>query len=315
MPRTARLVSLFVIASVAGCGRAGPAALPGPAAINAVDADGETPLMAAVRARNMSRVKQLLAAGADPDVAGSGGQTALMLASPAPGQEGLDLSEVLIGASKNLDKADVRGMTALMTFAAQGRPDMAEALVDAGASVAAVDEKGQTPLFIASAYGLDAGLVKRLLKAEAGARAAGKTVPKANADGETPLMAASANGNVPVIRALVTGGSDLEARNSYGKTALYRAADLGHPDAIRALAAAGAKVDAVDNDGVTALEAYAGSFGREDAIRALLDAGADPARKSKGPTAIERAEFQNQPEKLDILQKAAATRPGHADAK
>ncbi len=241
-----------------------------------------------------------------------------MLTWMVPGQDGIEMTKTLLNADKNLEQADVRGMTALIVSVASGRPDVAKVLLGAGASVTARDKKGETPLFIASSNGYDPALVKLLLDREAEVRTAGKTVPPAvNDNGETALMKASAGGNLAIIRVLIEGVADLEARNQNGETALFYAVALGHPAAAQALIDAGAEVDAAEGQlGNTPLSLYAASVGREDVLKVLLDAGADPTRKNKsGDSAIALAKMQNQTDKLALLEKAAATRPVHRATK
>ncbi len=58
--------------------------------------------------------------------------------------------------------------------------------------------------------------------------------------GQTPLLAASANGCTGVVTALLGAGADKDARDKDEVTALHAASAAGHLQVVRALVAAGA---------------------------------------------------------------------------
>ena len=91
----------------------------------------------------------------------------------------------------------------------------------------------------------------------------------------TPLMAASVNGRVDVIRVLLAAGARVNLGDAIGWTALMSASYYGQIEAIRVLLAAGAQINQVDASGWTAL-IHASQAGRVQAVMALLAAGADP---------------------------------------
>jgi ankyrin repeat protein len=120
---------------------------------------------------------------------------------------------------------------------------------------------GATPL-IAAASTSDVALVKLLLELEAD--------PKlANADGSTPLLAATgvgvgapeeAAGSEPealeVVQLLLKLGADVNAVNKQGETAMHGAAYRNHPKVVQLLADKGARIDVwnrPNKDGLTPL--------------------------------------------------------------
>lgn len=76
-----------------------------------------------------------------------------------------------------------------------------------------------------------------------------------NSDGFTPSMLAAKQGSVSLVRALLSGGADLQKVDATGCTALMWAVLSGIVDLVRSLLGAGAipSVDVQDDDGNTAL--------------------------------------------------------------
>jgi len=103
---------------------------------------GSTPLMAAALYGDATTVKQLLAAGADPNVANSAGATALMWASPD-----LATMQLLLDAGADVDARSDDQRTALeVTSAIVGAAPALRLLLDYGADPAAVHRADVTPL-------------------------------------------------------------------------------------------------------------------------------------------------------------------------
>jgi len=57
----------------------------------------------------------------------------------------------------------------------------------------------------------------------------------------TPLMHASSDGELDMVRTLLKLGAEVNARNNYGDTALMKAAQYGHEEIVRSLMGSGAK--------------------------------------------------------------------------
>jgi ankyrin repeat protein len=119
-------------------------------------------------------------------------------------------------------------------------------------------------------------------------------------DGRTALHAASSEGHLDVVQALLENGVDVSAKTKDGWTALHVASSEGHLDVVQALLLAkGVDIDAKTNDGNTALEA-ASSNGRRDIVEELLEKGADlNAYNRDGWTAFHVASLEGH---LDVVQ-------------
>jgi len=102
--------------------------------------EGETLLMAAVRAQRRDAVKALLAAGADPDNTSRLGESSLHLAVAGEGS----ILKSLLTAGANPNARDAGGVTPLMLAAAAGRSDNIGLLRAAGARLDMKDYQGSS---------------------------------------------------------------------------------------------------------------------------------------------------------------------------
>jgi len=155
-----------------------------------------TELVQAVRAGDVERTRQVLAAGADIHLRDGEGATLLMLASHAGN---LPLVRALIKAGAEVNASDARGWTALMKAAYnaeldRGFADVAQALIDAGANVEMPITYGIRPLMLAAGYG-ETAVVETLLRA-------GADVMARNDGGLTALMMVKQKHYVDVINLL-----------------------------------------------------------------------------------------------------------------
>jgi ankyrin repeat protein len=98
---------------------------------------------------NASRVRELLAAGADPDCRDGGEQTLLMAAAASDDRE--TVAAVL--PVSRLEERDELGMTALMWAARLGGRESLAALLEAGADPMAVDARGRSALHWTARHG------------------------------------------------------------------------------------------------------------------------------------------------------------------
>ncbi|KAA0177228.1 hypothetical protein FNF27_01557 [Cafeteria roenbergensis] len=71
--------------------------------------------------------------------------------------------------------------------------------------------------------------------------------------GKAPLIRASANGHVGIVRMLLDRGASVDATDDHGRTALMWASCCGRVEIVRMLLDRGASVDATDINGVNAV--------------------------------------------------------------
>ena len=114
-----------------------------------------------------------------------------------------------------------------------------------------------------------------------------------NKFGETPLMIASIEGNLPVVRALVIGRK--AQVDHIGWTPLHYACSRGHLEVAQFLLANGAIVDSMSPGNTTPLM-MAVQSGNEQLVKLLIDKGADiQIRNTNGLTAIDIAVIYEKP--------------------
>ena len=118
-------------------------------------------------------------------------------------------------------------------------------------------------------------------------------VDLSNKSGETPLMIASIEGNLPLVKTLVLKHKALLDHISW--TPLHYACARGHLDVAQFLIANGATVDSLSLGNTTPLM-MAVQSGNELLVKLLLDKGADlQIRNSNGLTAIDIADIYDKP--------------------
>jgi len=201
-------------------------------------------LIAAVERGNPAMVRQLLAAGADPNATGKNRTVPLLLAAA---RSHVEIAKLLLAADAAPSTVDAAGRSALWMAACNDSSALIATLLAARAAVDAADREGLTPLACAAARG-HSDAVERLSRA-------GANVAARDRNGDTPLTLAAAGGHTEVIRRLLAAGADLDAQNQHGDTALILATQSRNPAAVQALLVAGADRRLRNRDGVAAADA------------------------------------------------------------
>ena len=166
--------------------------------VNVVDEGmGMTALGEAVATGKLEFVRALIHAGADPNVRGYGGRTALMRLDEDATAE---IVRALLAAGAKVNLRDEEGNTALHAAARVEKSEVARALLDAGARVNGRNKERRTALMIAADAGhLDN--VKALLWA-------GANTNLRDNNGETALRKAAAGGHQEIVALLQAYGAD-----------------------------------------------------------------------------------------------------------
>jgi len=246
------------------------------------DADSET-LLAAAEAGHAAAAQAALAAGADPNLRGPDGTTAVMYAAY---NGDVELVAELVEAGADVTLANAFGTSAITEAAIIGDVAVLEALLSAGADPNFRNPEGETPLMAVARTG-------RIEAAELLIDAGANVNAVENFGGQSALMWAAARGNADMVRFLAANGADLNAHglvrqwprkiineprpkdmNKGGFTALHYAAREGCIDCARALIEAGADLDVYDPERVTPLVLALENL-HYDLAATLIEAGAD----------------------------------------
>jgi len=94
------------------------------------------------------------------------------------------------------------------------------------------------------------------------------------------LHEAAANGDIELVKSLISSGADVNAPGNWGWTPLYTAAAIGHGDIVSLLIAKGANVDTPSELGMTPLH-FAVRNDRRDIAKLLIENGADCSTRDK----------------------------------
>lgn len=159
-------------------------------------------------------------------------------------------------------------------------------LLKQGVNPNATDSKG-TPMLVLAVKDNSTGVIEVLLSNT------NTDVDLSNKVGETPLMIASINGDLPLVKTLVLQKKAMV--DHVGWTPLHYACTKGHLNVAKFLIANGATVDSKSLNGTTPLM-MAVQSGNEELIKYLLDKGADlQIRNSLGLSAIDIADIYDKP--------------------
>ncbi len=285
--------------------------------LNAQTRTGETALMLCARPPDgadehwsewgLRDARELLAAGADPNLADEAGRTVLDSACETGD---IELVSLLLMTGARAKCADVDGVTPLHLAATKGAETCVRALLEAGADVNACNLNGATPLHgLAELQVTDT--TPAHLKVAGLLMAAGANLGQIDAQGATPLVVAARVGNVPMAAVLVAGGA---MNVSQRAEALRHAVLFEDADMTGLLVRAGADVNMELDDNETRPLHIAAQEGFIAGVKGLLDHGADiEAVNGDGETPLLVAVRRQRFAVVELLLQRGAD-AGHTDA-
>ncbi|XP_068231121.1 uncharacterized protein G9a isoform X2 [Palaemon carinicauda] len=236
----------------------------------------------ACKQNDMEKLLHVLVHGVSPNmkVKEYGNQTGLHVAAS---YDALAAVHILILAGATLDMVDMQLMSPLMVAITKGHNDVVKYLVQAGASLMAKNQEGMTSLhlaakcgnFLACQYIVDSGRLTR------------HSINTQDEGGWTPLVWASENRFINVVKYLVDHGGNpqlcdveqntalhwaafsgstqicsmlldrgcsLRSMNAHGDTPLHIAARQNHADAVVLFLARGARIDILNSKQQTPMD-------------------------------------------------------------
>jgi ankyrin repeat protein len=263
----------------------------------------DPPIVRAAAAVDGAAVRGLIKQGADVNVQGSDGATALLWIART---DDLETAAALLKAGAKVATPNALGITPVYAAAEHGNAAMLRRLLDAGASVTTTDSAGDTLLMAAVRAG-NADAVQLLLERGAPVNAAepqyshtalmgavsrddeaimklliakGATIDAATRVGQKPVARPPGTGGgshgVGIVRSGVPPQGEQQPTPG-GMTALLFASRDGRLDAAKLLVEVGADVNLADPNGMTPL-LMALTNGQIDVAKFLLEHGADPTR-------------------------------------
>jgi ankyrin repeat protein/uncharacterized protein YegJ (DUF2314 family) len=201
----------------------------------------------------------------------------------------------------NIEAADKRGCTILMTAVYGQNQPMVEMLLERGANP---NEAGDgTPVLHFAALTGNVAILDLLLQRGADITA------KDRIRGCSSMLPAVVKGNAEAVTRLIQAGlSPNEATDQAGSPMIFEAVERDHGAVIKALVAGGADPNYKRADQVTPVIAAAFD-GKLEALQALLGAGADPSAEYKrGLSAAMVAEARGHKEAARLLFEASGQR-------
>ena len=198
-----------------------------------VAAQGEPQLVAAVKGRDLAKVRALLKQKVDVNARSSDGASALLWAVHA---DHADTADLLLGAGADPNLANDYRVTPLSAACTNSSALMVERLLKAGANPNLPAGTGETPLMSCAGTG-SAEAVAKLIASGADVNAAEPALK------QTALMWAVSERHADVVRLLIEKGANVNAATRHGFTPLHFAAREGDLESARLLLAAGVDVN------------------------------------------------------------------------
>ena len=245
-------------------------------------ADANDDLFAAIKAKDINRVRTLLDAGANVNALAKNilGIENISPLYYAVNEGDTEIIKLLLdkGADANFNPP-IGGGTPLMVAAQRDETEIVRLLLTYGADIKVMDKNlGHTALTIAAAVG-HIKTVKLLLDH-------GAPVDEQSDTGATPLQLAVATSNGDLVRLLLDQHADVNHRDKYGRTPLMSATcPECLPEIARLLLARGADVNARDVQGKTAFY-YAQAQANQKVITVLVKAGANGGKMPAATASI-----------------------------
>src|SRR3954471_11972501 len=292
------------------------ALLQGGADVNTKDRrGGATPLMNAAAFGSIGTMRLLLEKGAEVNARSAGNATALMWAVTD-----LEKVRLLVDKGADVNATSELGHTPLILAAMSDRSSsIVQLLLARGADPKRVAAADKVSALIGAARGNDFESIRQLVEA-------GGDVNGADLAGATPLMYASAHGNLAAVKLLLAKGAKVNVvsappgtipgshvKNGVTQignlTALLVAVALGHSaPVVDTLLAAGADVNAADARKMSVLmTAVATDHGDPATVSALLAKRPDlRAKDASGETALDWAMKAGNTREVAMLKRAGA---------
>ena len=224
------------------------------ALINATDRFGHSPLHFTAFKGNAQILQFLLRNGGNPDVKGRHNSTPLH--SAAWGRNVAAL-EVLLEEGADVNAKTDEGETPGMTASLRGEKDILEILFALSADPHAEDDHGTNLIDLAAAGGHSA--IVNLLR-------------KMGVKNKNPLHVAAGLGDVKKVKALLSGGRNVNERDSFGATPLLIAIVSGQEEVVDFLLSRKANPKIAAKDGYTLMHGAAFS-GKKSMVKKALSLG------------------------------------------
>lgn len=256
---------------------------------------GQTPLIYSAYNGNAETTDILLKKQADPLYKDEKGMNAFFAAADS---NNISVMSLLLSKGVNIEQRNDVGNTALMHAAEKGNLKAVRLLAEKNANINTKNYNGETALSLATNHEHNdtvGFLVSRGAKIDK--KTASKIITRSIENEDTDLLKS----------VLETYPNLIDERNSAGRTPLILAVLADNANAVKFLISKGADINLADDfNGLTPIS-YAAREGIEYIFFTLLDAGADPNKKSyEGVSAISMSMAPRNPNILNALIKKKA---------
>ncbi|PIK60415.1 putative ankyrin repeat and KH domain-containing protein mask [Apostichopus japonicus] len=214
------------------------------------------------------------------------------------------LASLLLERGANIEEVNDEGYTPLMEAAREGHEEMVALLLAQNADINAQTEETQETALTLACCGGFLEVAKFLIEVEADIElgcstplmeasqegqvelvkfllSKGANVHATTATGDTALTYACENGHTEVASYLLDAGADLEHESEGGRTPLMKAARAGHFCSVRFLISKGADVNRATTNNDHTVLSLACAGGHLSVVELLLNHNADPSHKLK----------------------------------